>query len=82
MVLFGTSAKGFYIFLSNYLLQLLIINEGSPFKVAFENVHIVYAWNMYPLDGINVFLSFSKKWRTFSIYTQSLFRIDTYPVVE
>ena len=61
VVSFGTAAKGFYIFLSNCLPQLLIINEGSPFKVAVENVRMVFAWNIYPLVGTNIVRFFSKK---------------------
>ena len=61
MVSFETSAKGLSIFLSNCLHHLLIINEGSTFKVAVKNVHIVYAWNLYPLDGKNDVNYFSKK---------------------
>ena len=65
MVSFGTETKGFYIILSNCLHQLLIINEGSPFKISVKNVHMVYAWNMYPIDGTNVVHSLSKEGECF-----------------
>ena len=65
MVSFGTSDKGLSIFLSKCLPQLLIINKGSPFKVSVKNVHMVYAWNIYPLDVTNVVRSFSKKGERF-----------------
>ena len=65
MVSFGTVAKRFSIFLRKYVPQLLIINKGSPFKVAFENTHMVYAWSMYPLDGTNVVISFFKNGERF-----------------
>ena len=61
LVSFGTADKGFSIFLSNCLPQLLIVNEGSPFKVAFKNVNMVYAWNMFPIDVTNIVRYFSKK---------------------
>ena len=64
-VTFGTAAKGFSIFMNNCLPQMLIINKGSPFKVAVGNVHMVYAWNMYPLDGTNVVSYLSKKGELF-----------------
>ena len=51
--------------MSDCLPQLLIINELSPFKFAVRNVHIVYAWNKYPLDGKNVVHSLSKKGERF-----------------
>ena len=65
MVSFGTADKVFSIFLSNCLPQLVIINEVSPLKVAVENLHMVYAWNMYPLDGTYNVRSFSKKGERF-----------------
>ena len=55
---------------------MLIINKGSPFKVAVENIHMVHTWNMYPIDGINVVRSFSKKVESFlfphDIYLEQL----------
>ena len=71
MVSFGTEAKGFSIFLSNCLPQLLIINKVSPFKVAVKNVHMAYAWNMNSLDGTNGVRSFSKKGELF-LFTHKL----------
>ena len=71
MVSFGTAFKGFYIFMRNCLLQLLIINKESPFKVAVDNIHVVYTCNMYPLDGTNVVLSFSKREEHF-LFTHEL----------
>ena len=65
MVSSGTADKGFFIFLINFPPQLLIINEGSPFEVAVENVLMLYSWNMYPLDGTNIVRSFSKKGERF-----------------
>ena len=65
VTLFGSEAKGFSIFLSNFLPQLLIINEGPHFKVVVDNIHMVYAWNMYPFDGIYVVHSLSKKGERF-----------------
>ena len=44
---------------------MLIINKGSSFKVVVDNLHMVYAWNMYPLDGTIVVCSFSKKMERF-----------------
>ena len=60
VVSFGTASKGFSIFMRKCLPQLLIINERSHLEVAVENVHMVYVWNMCPLDGTNVVLSFFK----------------------
>ena len=65
MVSFGTTAKGFYLFLSNCLSQILIINKVSPFKVAVDNAHMVYSWNMYTIDGTNIVRYFSKKGERF-----------------
>ena len=72
MVSFGTADKGFSIFLSNFLPQLLIIDEGSPFKVSFDNLHMVYTWNMYPLDGTNDVCYISKKLERF-IFPQDIY---------
>ena len=47
--------------------KLLIINKTSTFKVTVENVHMVYALNMYPLDVTNVVCSFSKKGERFLV---------------
>ena len=65
MVSFGTAAKGFSIFLKYSLPQLLIINKGSLFNVSVKNVHMVYACNIYPLDGTNVVHSLSKNGERF-----------------
>ena len=71
MVSFVTEAKGFSIFLSNCLPQLLIINKVSPFKVTVKNVQMAYAWNMNPLYGTNGVRSFSKKVELF-LFTHEL----------
>ena len=65
MVSFGTVAKGFSIFLSNCIPQLLIINEVSYFNVTVDNVHMIYAWKMYHIDGTNFVHSLSKKGEMF-----------------
>ena len=68
---FGIAAKGFSIFLRNFLPQLLIFNEVSSFKVEVENVHMLYAWTMYSIDNTNVVRSFSKKIEHF-LFTHEL----------
>ena len=65
MVSFGTETKGLSVFLSKFLPQLLIFKKVSPFKVAADNVHMVFAWNMYPLDGKNIVRYLSKKGERF-----------------